>query len=130
MVRDCTAEDYAGLRRIHAQQGIDYAFPDLDSPLFFVRKVLEVDGEIRAALVLKLCAETMLLLDGQQGPQQKMTAMQELQRQVISEAYSRGLDEIHASVPEIGFDKRLTQLGWSKDRPNWNLWTRRTYAIG
>lgn len=130
MVRDCTGRDYESLRRIHARQGIDYAFPDLDSPLFFVKKVLESDGVLRGALVLKLCAETMLLIDGQQGPQQKMTAMQELQRQVVSEAYSRGLDEIHASVPAIGFDKRLTQLGWAKDRPGWNLWTRRTHAIG
>jgi hypothetical protein len=128
VVRDALPADYAELRRIHAAQGIDYAFPDLSSPLFFVKKVREVDGRINAALVLKLCAETSLLL-GESGPQDKMTAMRELQQAVLNEAFVRGLDEIHASIPEIGFDKRLVQLGWSRDRPGWNLWSRRTDAI-
>lgn len=128
LVRDCRPGDYAILQGIHAAQGIDYAFPDLDSPLFFVKKVRVVNGDVRAALVLKLCAETFLLL-GDGRPQDKMTAMHELQEAVLDEAYRRGLDEIHASIPEIGFDKRLVQLGWSKDRPGWNLWSRRTDAI-
>jgi hypothetical protein len=125
MVRDARLEDYAVLRRIHAAQGIDYAFPDLDDPLFFVKKVYELDGVVHSALVLKLCAETSLLL-GSSGPQQKMAAMQELQQAVLNEAFLRGLSEIHAAVPEIGFDKRLRQLGWSRDRPGWNLWSRST----
>jgi len=127
MVRDYRPEDLAALKALHAAQGIDYQFPDLDSPLFFVRKVFTDGSKIRAALVLKICAETMLLLDGQQGPQDKLTEMQMLQSSVLSEAYEKGLDEIYASIPEIGFDKRLIQLGWSKDRPGWNLWSRSTH---
>ena len=126
MVRDYQPSDLAALKVMHAAQGLDYQFPDIDSPLFFVRKVFSDGDKIRAALVLKICAETMLLLDGQQQPQEKLTEMQILQSSVLSEAYSKGLDEIHASIPEIGFDKRLIQLGWSKDRPGWNLWTRST----
>lgn len=129
VIRDYRPEDEPELRRLHAEQGIDYDYPELNHPLFFCRKVVEVDGQICGVLVLKLCAETMLLLDGQQGPQEKMTAMQELQEAVLTEAYDRGLDEIHAAIPEIGFDKRLNQLGWAKDRPGWNLWTRRTHEI-
>lgn len=125
MIRNCRPEDYATLRLIHARQGIDYAFPDLDSPLFFLKKVRVVDGNVQAALVLKLCAETSLLLDDS-GPLEKMAAMRELQQAVLTEAYDAGLDEIHASIPEIGFDKRLVQLGWSRDRPGWNLWSRTT----
>lgn len=127
-IRDCRPSDYAALRRIHAVQGIDYAFPDLNSPLFFVKKVRIVDDRINAALVLKLCAETSLLL-AESGPQDKLTAMRELQQAVLVEAYDRGLDEIHASIPSIGFDKRLIQLGWSKDRPGWSLWSRSTHAF-
>jgi hypothetical protein len=55
-----------------------------------------------------------------------MTAMRELQDEVLQAAWARGLSEIHASVPTIGFDKRLAQLGWEKDRPGWNLWSRQT----
>lgn len=125
MIRDYRPEDRPEIERIHQAQGIDYTL-DVDGPLFVVKKVLEVDGKIKAALVLKLCAETMLLLDGEQEPQEKMQEMEELQASVLKEAYDKGLDEIHAAIPEIGFDKRLLQLGWQKDRPGWNLWTRRT----
>jgi hypothetical protein len=117
------------LRAIHAGQGIDYAFPDLDHPLFFEKQVLEEGGEVKGALVLKLCAETSLLLGsfpGRSGPQRKLAAMQLLQQAVLKEAYGRGLDEVHAAIPEIGFDKRLRQLGWEKDRPGWHLWSRTT----
>ena len=130
MIRDLQPEDVPELERIHAASGLDYQLPDLTSPLFFVRKVLEDGGKIRAALVLKICAETMLLLDGKQEPQEKLTEMQLLQSSVLSEAYGKGLDEIHAAIPEIGFDRRLIQLGWTKDRPGWHLWTRSTHEIG
>jgi hypothetical protein len=126
MIRAMRPEDDAVLRRIHAEQGIDYAFPDLDSPLFFVKKVSETSGRVDGALVLRLCAETSLLLNRQRGPQEKMAVMRELQQAVLAEAYDRGLDEIHAAIPEIGFDKRLRQLGWVKDRPGWHLWSRAT----
>lgn len=118
--------DYAALQQIHAKQGIDYAFPDLEDALFFVKKVKVVDGRVVGALVLKLCAETMLLLEEEQGPQDKLTTMQQLQEVVLDEARERGLHEIHAAIPEIGFDKRLGQLGWERDRPSFHLWTRRT----
>jgi hypothetical protein len=127
-VRDYKPEDKAELERIHAKAGIDYKFPDLDHPLFFVRKVLEVNDKVRGALVLKVCAETALLL-GEGKPQDRFLAMKLLQDSVLADAYSKGLDEIHASIPEIGFDKRLAQLGWEKDRPGWNLWTRSTLAV-
>lgn len=129
MVRDFRPEDISALEAMHREQGIDYRFPDLRSPLFFVKKVREAGGRIDSALVLKLCAETSLLLGnmpGRSGPQSKMAAMHELQQAVLSEAYGRGLDEIHAAIPEMGFDKRLVELGWSRDRPGWNLWTRST----
>jgi len=127
MVRDYQPADRPALEAIHALQGLDYRFPEIDGPLFIVKKVLvDENDNIKAALVLKICAETMLLLDKGQEPQEKLTEMQELQSSVLSEAYGKGLDEIHASIPEIGFDKRLIQLGWVKDRPGWSLWTRRT----
>lgn len=126
LIRDLLPEDVALLREIHARQGIDYAFPELNDALFFVKKVRVDEGRIVGAGVLKLCAEAMLLLEGEQGPQDKMNTMRQLQAAVLDEARSRGLDAVHAAIPEIDFDKRLVQLGWEKDRPGWHLWTRRT----
>jgi hypothetical protein len=129
MVRDYEPGDKEALADMHEKQGIDYKFPDIDAPLFFVKKVLtDESGKIKSALVLRICAETMLLMDPEQEPQEKLTEMQELQSSVLNEAYKQGLDEIHAAIPEIGFDKRLIELGWSKDRPGFHLWTRATNA--
>lgn len=125
MVRDYLPSDKAALEQIHRARGIDYIFPDLENPLFLVKKVAEIDGRVQGALVLKGCAETMLLLE-KGKPQDTFAAMRELQEVVLREAYAKGLDEIHAAVPEIGFDKRLLQLGWEKDRPGFHLWTRST----
>ena len=129
MVRDYRPEDRGELKQIHGQLGIDYQFPNLDHPLFFVRKVLETNGTVQGALVLKVCAETYLLL-GEGKPQDRFLAMKLLQDSVLAEAYLKGLDEIHAAIPDIGLNKRYAQLGWVKDRPGWNLWTRSTLAIG
>ena len=127
-IRDYRTEDREQVEAIHAAQGLDYEFPNIDGPLFFIRKVAEVNGKIVAAAVIRVCAETMLLLDKKQGPQDKMTEIVNLQASVLSEAYKNGLDDICAAVPDIGFDKRLRQLGWTKDRPDWHLWSRQTNA--
>ena len=37
--------DLDALRRMHAAQGFGYPLPDLDSPLFLSKLVLEEDGE-------------------------------------------------------------------------------------
>ena len=127
-IRDYRPEDREQVEAIHAAQGLDYEFPDIDGPLFFIRKVAEVNGKIVAATVIRVCAETMLLLDKAQRPQDKMAEIVNLQASVLSEAYKNGLDDICAAVPEIGFDKRLRQLGWTKDRSDWHLWSRQTHA--
>lgn len=126
MIRDYTPEDGYELRKVHENSGLSYQFPNLDNPLFFVKKVLEVEGRAHSALVLKGCAESYLLL-GNGEPRARFDAMGMLQDAVLKEAWAKGLDEIHACVPEkVKFDKRLKQLGWSRDRDGWHLWSRST----
>jgi hypothetical protein len=45
LIRECTANDLDALRRLHALQGFGYPFPDLDSPLFVTKLILEDDPE-------------------------------------------------------------------------------------
>ena len=40
-IREYTPNDFDALRRMHAAQGFGYPFPDLDSPLFVTKLVLE-----------------------------------------------------------------------------------------
>ena len=46
IVREYKESDLDALRRMHAQQRFDYAFPDLANPLFVSKLVVE-DGDIR-----------------------------------------------------------------------------------
>lgn len=126
MIRDYQGQDFGQVAGFHADSGIDYRMPDLDSPLFPIKKVSEVNGQVVGALALRLCAETFLWLDRQRRPQEKLQTMKELQAAVLADAWKNGLDEIHAAIPPIGFDRRLKQLGWEPDRDGWVLWTRRT----
>jgi hypothetical protein len=44
-IREYEMSDLAALRRMHAAQGFGYPLPDLESPLFLSKLVLEDDGE-------------------------------------------------------------------------------------
>lgn len=43
-IREYTANDLHALRQMHAAQGFGYPFPDLESPMFVSKLVLEEDG--------------------------------------------------------------------------------------
>jgi hypothetical protein len=47
-IREYTSDDFEALKRLHAAQGFGYPLPDLDSPMFVSRLVLEADGEEEA----------------------------------------------------------------------------------
>jgi hypothetical protein len=44
-IREYTPADFDALRQLHAAQGFGYPLPDLDSPLFVTKLVLDVDDE-------------------------------------------------------------------------------------
>lgn len=130
--RDAETADRETIRQIHAQNGIDYSLPDLDSPLFCVRKVVEDDnGRVVGACFLRLTAETYLMLSPELTPRDKVTAMQAMQPEVLRSAWELGLDEVEARIPaeiEARFHKRLRCLGWSRNREGWHPWTIATHA--
>jgi uncharacterized protein YihD (DUF1040 family) len=43
LIREYTPADLDALRRMHARQGFDYAFPDLTDPIFISKLVVEDD---------------------------------------------------------------------------------------
>lgn len=130
------SQDWTGqheaIKAIHAAQKIDYKLPQLESPLFVVKKaVTNEKGEVIGACLLRLTAETMLILSPELSPREKMDAMEAMQPEVLHAAWQLGLDEIEARI-ETGteeiFEKRLNQLGWVKDRAGWNPWSKKTNA--
>lgn len=127
-VRDYNpSTDEKAVSLIHQSMGMDYKLPKLDDPLFIVRKVYEHDGKIIGAELLKLQAETYLMLDCNLDPVEKTRVIAHLSHAVEREAYNRGLDTLVAYIPEdisTKFTKRLNLLGWDKARKGWVTWFR------
>ena len=64
LIREYTPADLDALRRMHAQQGFDYAFPDLADPIFVSKLVVEDDdGRAVMASLARLTCEMYLLVD-------------------------------------------------------------------
>jgi hypothetical protein len=79
-IREYREADLAPLERMHAQQGFDYAFPDLRDPIFVSKMVLENNAaEVVMPSRARLTCEMYLLMnrDGkkslQQGNRKKVT---------------------------------------------------------
>lgn len=126
-VRDYTDADKTAVEQIHRDSRMDYQFPAVDSPLFVVKKVYELDGRIIGAEFLKLQAEAYLMLSCDLDALEKTRVIAHLSRETEREAYNQGLDTIAAYIPEDisnKFTKRLTLLGWDKARTGWVTWFR------
>lgn len=120
MIRDYDKRDEETLKTIHEASGFDYQFPDLDDPLFVVRKTVEEDGKLVQGLLVKLQGEVYLFVDhGWSTPEERWQRVVELTEEAKKAAWEKGLDSLVCVVPpEIAksFEKRLVQIGMTKTR--------------
>lgn len=127
-VRDYEPTDETTVKQLHKDMGMDYRFPNLEDPLFVVRKVFVYpDGKIVGTEFLKLQAEAYLMLSCDLDAVSKTRVIAHLSRETEREAYDQGIDTLVAYIPEdisTKFTKRLELLGWSKARKNWVTWFR------
>jgi hypothetical protein len=123
LVREYQESDLARVRAIHAAQGFDYALPHLNNPLFVTKTILENDGSVVGAALLRLTAEAYLLLDPRAGtPRQRWQWLLTLHDATARDAWHRGLEDVHAWLPPPiakKFGKGLSRLGWIRD----DAWT-------
>jgi len=128
-VRAYTEADLDALRRMHEQQGFDYAFPDIADPVF-VSKLAVVDdsGQAVMASLARLTCEIYLLADSKAGtPRERYKRMLQLHNVAEHDLLSRGLDDAHAWLPPSiakRFGRRLEALGWVRDDA-WTPYCRR-----
>ena len=127
-IRDFTLADLEAVKRIHEATGLDYRFPDLPSPLFLVKRVLECDGIIRACVGGYLQIEAYLWLDNSAwtDPAEKLEAIRALNEDAGHEAWLKGVDCACLWLPPEmkNFGKRLEQLGFKKDRDGWQTYSK------
>ena len=132
LVREYREPDLAQLRAIHAEQGFDYALPDLGNPLFVTKLVLAQDGIVVGAALLRLTAEAYLLLDPSAGtPRQRWQWLLALHEATNRDAWRRGLEDVHAWLPPPiarKFGKRLARLGWLRD-DTWTPYCKKLEAM-
>jgi hypothetical protein len=138
-IREYTEADLEPLKRMHAQQGFDYAFPDLRDPIFVSKLVLEDDaGRVVMASLARLTCEMYLLMDrngeGAKGagkPQERYARLLALHHAGEQDLLARGLDDAHAWLPPPiaqRFGRRLAALGWVRD-DRWTPYCFRLRAI-
>ena len=128
-IRAYTPADLDALRRMHSRQGFDYAFPDIDDPIFLSKLVVEDDaGRAVMASLARLTCEIYLLADPAAGtPHERLSAIAALDRAGEEDLRSRGLDDAHAWLPPPvarRFGRRLEALGWIRDDA-WTPYCRR-----
>jgi hypothetical protein len=128
-IREYTEADLDALRAMHAQQGFDYAFPELRDPIFVSKLVLEDDDArpVMASLA-RLTCEAYLLADPAAGtPRERYARLLALECAATRDARARGLEDAHAWLPPPiarRFGRRLAGLGWTRD-DGWTPYSKR-----
>jgi hypothetical protein len=128
VIRDYEKRDREALKAIHSASMFDYVFPDLDDPLFVVRKTVEEDGKVVQGLLVKLQGEVYLYVQADWAtPEERWARLVELTDAAKKAAWEKGLDSLTCVVPpEIAdaFGERLTskEIGMVEDRP-WKKFT-------
>ena len=129
LIREYTHADLDALQHMHAQQGFDYAFPDLADPLFVSKLVVE-DGAgraVMASLARLTCEMYLLIAPGEGSPRERYARLLALHRSGERDLLARGLHDAHAWLPPPiakKFGRRLADLGWVRDDA-WTPYCRR-----
>jgi len=129
LVRQYHPNDLQVLKQMHAKQGFDYPFPDIDDPIFVSKLVVEDEsGRIVTASLARLTCEMYLLADPSAGSaRDRYARIAALHVAGEADLKARGLDDAHAWLPPPiakRFGRRLQYLGWVRD-DKWTPYCRR-----
>lgn len=122
MIREYTPQDVDRLRQMYLAQGMSYEWPDLGDELWFSRLVLESEGRVVMAILAKLTAEGVVMMDPEAGtPKDRWQWFKELEKAAEQDIYSKGVDQVQVFVPpEVKrFAGRLESIGWVRDPASW-----------
>jgi len=130
LLRNYLPSDFLAVKAIHEKTQIDYAFPDIDSPLFIVTKVIvDESGIVRACGGAYIQVETYLWMDPGEwaDASDKLAAIHALDGAVLHDTYLKGVDEAVLYLPPgmDRFGERLVEMGWRPNRDGWICYHKR-----
>lgn len=127
IVRPFTEADLEAFRKIHAESKLDYRFPDLRSPLFLNKTVVERDGKPTTLLAGKIDIESYLMTSG--TAKERLEDIEAVQPVFLRELWLQGIDSVYCGVPRVvdrHFRKHMERLGWERGRSEWVNYFRDT----
>jgi len=126
--------DRQALKAMHAAQGFEYVFPNLEHPEFFTRLVVEDDeGRAVMAIMGRLTAEMYLLMDPAVGtPASRLEGFLRLHQASESDMAVHGIQDCYAQIPPgprmSKFKRLLAKLGWVQAN-TWEPWTKPQLSV-
>jgi hypothetical protein len=122
-----TPEDTGKVVELYRSMRLPYAMPDLDTPLFGLKRVVESEnGEVIAAGAVKPIGEAFLWVDPNMSPVLRARALRKLNHEAEVTAAEAGYDELTAWIPphiEEDFARSLVHSGWRASP--WRSWSKR-----
>lgn len=108
-IRNLDENDLCVLQDIHDDS---FPFPELNNPLYFIQKVVEENGIVKAAGIVRLTSEGMVIIDKTLTRIKRAEMVRSLILACMVEAKSRGMDECHLFVREPNMKQFLYHLGF------------------
>jgi hypothetical protein len=98
LIRDLKLQDLKDIESFHNG---DFPLPDINSPLYFVQKVVEIDGETQGAVFVYLTSEISLILNKSLSRLTRAKVVKEVFVEMLRELPRTGLRDTHVFiVPE------------------------------
>jgi hypothetical protein len=120
MIREYRASDEPILRRLHAEQGFDYEFPDLSQFEGVLVATDENDSPVQAVAARKTVEIYMLGDPKWRTPAWRFGQLRELQDAMHRLLLRLGYQDAHCWIPpavEKAFGRRLVRdMGWIRSR--------------
>lgn len=127
LVRPYTEADLEVFKKVHADSGLNYKFPALESPLFITKVVVERAGRPTTLMAGRLEVETYVMTSG--NAKERLEDMAAAQDVFLRSLWEQGIDNVYAAIPkpvERHFGKHMERHGWEPGRDGWRPWFRDT----
>lgn len=93
MIRDLSLSDLVAL-----EKDAKFPLPNLNSPLYCIKKSVILDDKLIASLWIKLTSEVSIVLNSKTSKLTQARAIKEAEHIVLSEAKKLGLEDTHLFI--------------------------------